>query len=266
MPYALTLRLLPSAAAPLPGAASEYAHSALFHLLARANKNLADWLHANADRKPFTVDVQNGLQEGTAALRLTLLDDALFPLFVAAMQAIGPQPGLRLGPAHFRIANLPASMEASPRTYAALWEQATPAEAMAIRFVTPTVFRSQKRDVLWPEPRLVWQSWARAWNQHAATDDPHPEEERLVQLAETRITVERYHLQTRHVPFSDGGQVGFVGLCVYGLRGLAEADRRALGALADFAFYAGTGRKTAMGMGQTRRANLPAGQKQQRSG
>ena len=50
----------------------------------------------------------------------------------------------------------------------------------------------------------------------------------------------------------EGGLSGFVGMCVYRLRGLSEQERRELTALANFAFYAGTGRKTAMGMGQTR--------------
>jgi CRISPR-associated endoribonuclease Cas6 len=53
--------------------------------------------------------------------------------------------------------------------------------------------------------------------------------------------------------FRRSPQVGFVGQVTYGLMAENEAARCQLNALADFAFYAGVGIKTTMGMGQTRR-------------
>jgi len=47
---------------------------------------------------------------------------------------------------------------------------------------------------------------------------------------------------------------GFVGKCTFRLKGHPSSDIiKALNTLADFAFYSGTGMKTTMGMGLTRR-------------
>jgi CRISPR-associated endoribonuclease Cas6 len=56
-------------------------------------------------------------------------------------------------------------------------------------------------------------------------------------------------------------QVGFVGRVTYGLMAENEAARCQLNTLADFAFYAGVGMKTAMGMGQCRRVDQLASAK-----
>ena len=53
--------------------------------------------------------------------------------------------------------------------------------------------------------------------------------------------------------FRRSPQVGFVGQVTCGLMAENEAARCQLNALADFAFYAGVGMKTAMGMGMVRR-------------
>lgn len=261
MPHAMVLPLERANDAPLPPGAAELTHAAFFDLLRRADASLAERLHADAERKPFTLGpLRDARKGGGAALRLTFLDDRLFPAFAGALLSGGLEAGLRVGEARFVITGLLTTPGAHPLAGCARYpdllraaqEAETVPETLLLRFATPTVFRSQKRDVLWPEPRLVWQSWARTWNAHA--DGPQQlDEARLVEQAETKVTVERHQLETRRVVLREGALIGFVGVCVYGLRELAEADRRVLTLLADFAFYAGTGRKTTMGLGQTRR-------------
>lgn len=67
----------------------------------------------------------------------------------------------------------------------------------------------------------------------------------------TGVVVTRHQLHTQTLPMGNGGQAGFTGVCAYDLCALENSARRVLALLAEFAFYAGTGRKTAMGMGQT---------------
>ena len=75
-------------------------------------------------------------------------------------------------------------------------------------------------------------------------------EEALSGVEVVRAFRQEAHLVLR---FRRAPQVGFVGQVTYGLMAESEAARCQLNALADFAFYAGVGMKTAMGMGQCRR-------------
>lgn len=68
------------------------------------------------------------------------------------------------------------------------------------------------------------------------------------------IRVSRFALLTNAIHFPGYQEIGFEGECVFELPGrITDEEVRYLNALADFAFYCGTGAKTAMGMGQTRR-------------
>lgn len=271
MPNAIVIPLQRTNDAPLPAAVGEYTHAAFFALLTQADPELATRLHASSERKPFTLSAVREERRGrpctgqSASLRVTFLDDGLFPLFAGALLRGGLQEGLRIGPAHFLLTGLLTTAGTHPQaghaTYAELWERTRDAQTITLRFASPTLFRSQGQDVLWPAPRQVWQSWVRAWNAYAsgttdaATSERTLDEARLVELAGTRVTLERYRLETRHVALSEGGLTGFLGTCVYGLKALPEAERQTFALLADFAFYAGTGRKTTMGLGRTVRLN-----------
>jgi CRISPR-associated endoribonuclease Cas6 len=285
MPNAIVIPLQRTNDAPLPAAVGEYTHAAFFALLRQADPELAARLHANPERKPFTLSaVQEERRERPCAgqnarLRVTFLDDSLFPLFAGALLRGGLQEGLRIGQARFLLTGLLTTEGSHPQAghaaYTELLERTQGVQTVAIHFASPTLFRSQGQDVLWPAPRYVWQSWLRAWNSYAGVEcgvsgvdvrgentrtavaadadasEGMLDEARLVELAGTQVTVERYHLKTCHVTLSEGGMNGFLGTCVYGLKALSEADRRIFVLLADYAFYAGTGRKTAMGLGQT---------------
>ena len=262
MPHALILPLQRVSDMALPYDVGECAHSAFFGLLHAADADLADRLHAGDDRKPFTVALSPERHRprpgDTLPMRLTFLDDRLFPVLAGALLSGGLNNGLRIGGAQFVITGLLTTPATHPlaghATYEALYANTTPAASLAVRFRTPTVFRSEKMDVLWPHPRLVWHSWARIWQHHAGDTGPALDFERLIDVAANRIFIQRFHLRSQTFPLKSGGQTGFIGTCLYNLQNVDESDRRALSALADFAFYAGTGRKTAMGMGQT----LPA--------
>jgi CRISPR-associated endoribonuclease Cas6 len=65
-------------------------------------------------------------------------------------------------------------------------------------------------------------------------------------------------VRTHMLAFRRAKQVGFTGRVTYGLMAADEAARCQLNALAKFAFYAGVGIKTTMGMGQCRRVDIDA--------
>jgi CRISPR/Cas system endoribonuclease Cas6 (RAMP superfamily) len=79
-------------------------------------------------------------------------------------------------------------------------------------------------------------------------------------LQDDGIILVDYDLKAHAIHFPTHQQQGFVGRCIYALRGLDEAPtpempltvRQRMFVLAQVAFYCGVGYKTAMGMGQTR--------------
>ncbi len=172
-------------------------------------------------------------------------------------------------------------------TYEALVERAgaldlamPAARTVGLLFRSPTAFSDGQQEWgkkmhLFPDPERVFDRLARLWNAFApeafALDVPA-----LREYVAQWVAVSAYALETRSLHFDRHAQVGFVGRCSYALMERAHptntTNRRnttaaanvpvtlgaglrpwqALHLLAAFAFYAGVGQKTTMGMGQAR--------------
>jgi CRISPR-associated endoribonuclease Cas6 len=101
-----------------------------------------------------------------------------------------------------------------------------------------------------PLPRFVFLTLAEKWNRHSPV---HLGEE-IAQVLAERVLLSRYNLKTHMLDFGRYRQIGFTGRCEFRI----EAENgdlwgRVPHLLADFAFYAGVGYKTTMGMGQVQR-------------
>ena len=197
-------------------------------------------------------------------------------------------PSLRLGGLHFDVAELLAMPPDSPDqrhhqpetwagydTYEALVARAAArsldapdGRSIALAFHSPTAFSDGqrtwgKRMHLFPDPERVFDRLARVWNAWAPSAlalDAH-----AVQAYATEwVAVASFDLHTRLLHFDRHSQLGFTGRCGYALMERAHAADdtaspgaglravQALHLLASFAFYAGIGQKTTMGMGQAR--------------
>ena len=262
---------------PPPGS---WAHAALFHLVGEADPERAASLHASP-LKPFSLaflppfsSSLRGERKGPRAqtgnkqvgepgldlssefrpleLRIALLEDALFPLLMDCFLHRSPRE-LTLGPAHFFVEEVRAVEHpwAGQASYEALWAWAgaEPQERVRLRFLTPTAFRRGDFDHPLPDPLLLIRSWAARWRQFSPLSLPKGllDEERLPRLVGLRSA------RVRTIPFHDGHTIfpGFVGWVELLFRG-SEEERRALTALAAYAFWAGSGRKTPYGAGLTR--------------
>jgi CRISPR-associated endoribonuclease Cas6 len=68
------------------------------------------------------------------------------------------------------------------------------------------------------------------------------------------MDITRYRLESKIWDFGSYQEVGFTGVCRFEIEKNVSNDKVViLNALADFAQFCGTGAKTTMGMGQTRR-------------
>jgi len=129
-----------------------------------------------------------------------------------------------------------------------------PERYATLRFVSPTACRSGGRVVPLPLPDLIYGSLVNKWNAFANV----ALSEEVRRYADECMGVSRYRLETRAIRSRGGSmQIGFTGRC----RLTAfNSDRYWLAVvqlLTDYAFYAGIGYQTTMGMGQARRDTSP---------
>lgn len=205
--------------------------------------------------------------------RISLLDDRLFsrltPLW---LNLNSPQPW-HLGPANLHI----VSIQGTPQSgqpwanfcpYAQLYEQASDTDRkLTLQFYTPTAFRQGKYDTALPTPDRVFSSLLRRWNHYSGLEFP-PDIVTVLQTSYFDIHTEivtdpRAQFQPTAATVNASNQfIGCVGKVTYQvLDRVAGQTLKQINALADFALYAGVGRKTPMGMGMAKReqaAKLPS--------
>jgi CRISPR-associated endoribonuclease Cas6 len=262
----------------------------LQELIQKQDPVLATTLHAPKNSKPFTTAILRPLEgnrlqrhegrkptrrseagcsePGKLKIRLTLLDDALYPLVSQYfLQHMGGVPTLHLGGCSLgvsRVAVTPESGEpwAGFASFENLLAHASEVEtSWRLCFATPTAFKSGDADLPLPIPRLCFQSWLNSWDEHAPCPfftDKGERKRFLEEVVEGHVSVDFSQLRTAEQTFYFDGhrtrERGFTGICRLAVRPAKTSPhhRKVLGALARYSFYAGTGRKTTMGMGVTR--------------
>ena len=236
--------------------------NALFLDLVREADGVASArLHDMKGPKPYTVSPLIGeLRAGAGGmlglapgkpylLRFTMLDDELVRLWDESILPAMPGKMLRLGEVELVVSAASGKVVSADDLYReCIVSRKEPPRKLTLRFVSPTAFRSGGRNMLFPLPRLVWQSADRAWSAVSRVDFGR----HLHRLAEEDIHASRFALSTRILHFDRSRQVGVVGRCEYILCGTHEDLCRAFHLLARFSEFSGLGMKTTMGMGQVR--------------
>ncbi|MCL0087276.1 CRISPR-associated endoribonuclease Cas6 [Dehalococcoidia bacterium] len=120
---------------------------------------------------------------------------------------------------------------------------------IGLEFFSPTAFRRSGHNFVVPLPSLFFRSCLNNWNAYC---HPHFDKD-FINLVEESVHISRFNLKTMLLSFRDHKEIGCLGQCYYTIFHPEPALRRLLNLLADFAFFCGTGHKTTMGMGQTRR-------------
>lgn len=274
MLYSIVLTLVPTQATSMRASMGEQVHAAFLHTVREADPALAQALHSpDLPLRPFTVSSLQGTPsarngqvrlspERDTWLRFTILYAPIFERFMNHFLRREGRPVIHLGRATLLIKEILVTPQSHPWAGHTSWTRlavdAQPVAEIALEFVSPTAFGFGqkawgKKSVVLPDPVLVFGSLLRTWNMLA----PPPlqmERRALMTYVEENVVVSRLEgLNTRMLRFQKSPQVGFTGRVTYGLMADNEIARSQLAILADFAFYAGVGMKTTMGMGQARR-------------
>jgi len=258
MPCALTIPLIPDDPQRLPENPRRALQATFYAWLRAGDPELASRVHDADGPKPFTISALFRRRGSKNTLwRVTLLEDALIgPLARGLMTATHVDLlGCKLRIRH-------EGVELQGHSYAELARRARADTRIEVRFVSPTSFRSQGVHYLLPDPVIVWQSWLNRWNGFA------PEELKYnvntLDVVAAHVAISRYELHTETTRYQEEEryqQIGFVGRVSYRVmqaERIGEEMVQRLNALADYAFYCGTGHHTTRGMGQTRRVVWPS--------
>jgi CRISPR-associated endoribonuclease Cas6 len=263
--YSISVTLEPVTEAVISHTQGYHAYALFLNLLRLSQPSLAEALHGLDGPKPFTVSplrgkfgrAENGLRllpQSSYYLRLTFLSSEILAHFLDGALKWGNNT-LELGPALLRIQGIDTLCKGNPaasfQSYQDILDGASAERHIELKFLSPTAFRSGgKRNVVFPEPELVFGSYLNRWQAFSPV-----KLEGSISSWLGRMVVTRYKLETHILHFGSYQEVGFTGRCTFELdRNIPQEVVVALNALADFAFYCGTGAKTTMGMGQTRRA------------
>lgn len=277
--FSLVLLLSPTAPATLPATMGHQAHAAFLDAIRAVDPALSAALHAEgAAVRPFTVSPLLGAgrpadgrlalaPEREYALRCTILDGLVYERFMARFLRSEERPVIRLGRAELLVKEVRVTPGSHPgagyTSWARLAAEARPEPLVTLAFTSPTAFgfgqrRWGKQVVVLPEPRLVFGSLVRTWNALAPAALRIDAQALRAYLEENAVLTHIDHLRTEMLQFQEAPQLGFLGQVTFGFMGDDQGIRCQLNALADFAFYAGVGMKTAMGMGQCRRVGRSA--------
>lgn len=266
MLYSLVLKLKPENESLLSPSQGYYGYALFLHLVESIDRNLSSRLHDGDGPKPFTVSPLRGKftragdqirlsAKSLYEIRLTILDDTVFSAFLGSLLLKATSAELRLQNSVFNVVEVATTPDKSPWALCRQWHellgQATPQRRISLRFLSPTAFRSGgKRNNLFPQPSLVFGSYLSRWN----ALNPVKLSLSVLGALDERVIPAQYRLETRILHFNNYQETGFEGVCNYLIdSGMPDEDVLALNVLADFAFFSGTGAKTTMGMGQTRR-------------
>lgn len=269
--YSIALQLRPEHEGTIRATMGHQVHAAFLKTIRRADKAMAEVLHhPSLPIRLFTVSFLLDLPKAhdgrirvtparTYTLRFTVLYPPIFQQFMNRFLHGGGRPTLHLDQVTFQIHEILATPGASPwsgyTSFDELLAQAQPERDVTLEFLSPTAFNFGQQDwgkqfVILPEPALVFESLLRTWNAYSPA--PFAEEPLKTYLAD-HVVVKRYKAESHMLRYPRHFQVGFTGTVTCGLMAKDDEVCRQLNALADFAFYAGVGYKTTMGMGQVRR-------------
>jgi len=276
MPHSLVLNIQPKSWIPPQYLTGRHLHALFLTLVSAGDRELGDYLHEQKNDKAFTLsplqisgkmrsafgidslewEYDQGISGGTRCWwRISLLDDTLFSRLTKLWLNLNPEHSWHLGPADLHITSIlgtaqPQQPWANFSSYSTLYEKASDRDRqLAFTIATPTAFRQAQYDASLPTRDCVFNSLLHRWNKYSGIEFS-PD---LFGI----IFPSFFNIRTEVVADSRSTFIGCIGEISFRILGEVEPTAiKQLNALADFALYAGLGRKTTMGMGMVRRVNF----------
>lgn len=229
-------------------------HGWFFNLLQGYDPLISKKLHESED-KPFTIGPLTGAKREQG--RSILLTDREYSFSVAGLNnevcsllseitGVWPGTALRLGSADLLIKEVKPLFREQGLAYQEIREKSKPKPGFRMEFRSPTSFRKNGTQFVFPHLEMIVQNLWRRWNIFSKLILPEISDLSFIQVS-------RYRLETQLIDFGEYKIIGFVGECNFHMDENSSEDLNAIvHSLAYFAGIAGVGYKTSMGLGDTR--------------
>jgi len=244
----------------IPKTTGNFLHSWFTELINGIDLSLSEILHKPGENKPFTISPLNGKfipKESTNQVlegeeywfRITSIEETLSDI----LSSLQNMPhNLAINDTEFSFKKIiktqkdhPWARSESYYEIANKWGESL-SDKIKLKFCSPTTFRQKETNLPLPLPILIIKGLYEKWDKYS----PFAIKESLEEIA-NQIFISRYELNTSIFNFGTYKQVGFTGTCEFGIKD--KSFYKLIHRLFDFAFYAGVGYKTTMGMGQVRK-------------
>lgn len=225
---------------PLPPTIGRAIHALFYKWISAADEAIAQSLHQSTDRLPVSLGTRS-LAPKKLELRIALVDKMLLsPLLWGLSQDLGKEISITKVPC-----SISPHVELVTSSGFEKLHSLSPQKEITLDFKTPTSFKQGKKRIQpFLLPELVFSGLRKRWNAFA------PEHLKIPFVEEWTGFVAAYDLKTHALRMERGPEKGAQGWVTYEFPDPEQAKLATV--LAHFAFFAGVGRKTAMGMGQTR--------------
>jgi CRISPR-associated endoribonuclease Cas6 len=217
---------------------------------------------ASSVEKPWTISPLTGLIQKNKnhfvaaekyPVRITALNSEVMQALASAFDPehpIGREP-LLLGGVPFSTLLEQSGWE-NLATYASLLTISRPLKDIVLEFNSPTGFRTQNKTTALPEPHRCIAGYLRKWNTFS---NLAMQTEPILKYITNHLVTECTELEPSSANFGEYYQRGWVGRVKWRADVEISFLLRMVNALVNYSVYCGTGMKTAMGMGQTKRIN-----------
>ena len=291
MPHSLVVNFMPKTSIYPEYLTGRHIHALFLTLVSSVDKELGDRLHGEKANKRFSLSpIQLAVSDRRLAVssdknkpklktansqqlrakslswhnqeispstpcwwRISLLDEVLFSKLIGLWLNLNPDRAFHLGSADLYITSILGTPQSSQpwsnfATYQQIYDRASETERnITFHLATPTAFRQGKYESPLPTRDNVFKSLCDRWNTYSEIQI-NPE---IIEY----IFPSKFDIKTEVVKNYDTHSfIGCVGEIGYRILGDASPEAiKQTNALADFAMFAGIGRKTTMGMGIARR-------------
>ncbi|MBD2184614.1 CRISPR-associated endoribonuclease Cas6 [Planktothrix sp. FACHB-1355] len=250
--YAIVVQLGAVDRGYLPQTLGRAIHAQVLQWLNKGDPNVAEFVHESQE-SPISLSGlignrrPSGIRPGDEFyFRISLLNGSLIDPLLSGIEQWGNEP-ITLGKFTFTIKGFYSLPGTHPwvgsADYGMLAKLPNSANEITLEFLSPTSFKQTQYIQPFPLPELVFFSLQRRWNFFA------PEALKIDAISWQSLVC-AYQLETHALKMEGGAEIGAKGWVKYRFPDAEQA--RIANILAHFAFFAGVGRKTSMGMGQTK--------------
>lgn len=255
--HAIVVHLGAAERGVLPASLGRAIHAQVLDWFRQADPSISEAIHQRQE-SPISLSGLMGKRRSTGvqigdefSFRISLLEGDLMEPLLRGLEVFHPQQ-ITLGQFPFTIRRINMLPGTDPwvgsADYGLLARSPVTQNDLTLRFASPTSFKLKEGQGIqpFPLPESVFGSLQRRWNAFA------PEGLRFPAMNWSGL-VSDYDLKTQKFRMENSVERGAIGWVRYRFPDPEQA--RIATILAHFAFFAGVGRKTAMGMGQTRLLN-----------